>query len=187
MLAGEVPGAEMHQPGIEAAMLPCRPSGKERGARAAVHDDVPVAAPPRQEPGVEVLIDESCPEHRHIGREIRIGAAHPGMGRAARSGVEVHDLTQRMHAGVGASGADHPHRRRRDPRQRPLDLALDRTPVGLALEAVEPAAVVFETERDAHCRGADSSWAPVHPRPERSPGEAALGPTRHVPRPPDHR
>ena len=171
MLADEVPGAEMHEPGIEAAMLPGRPPGEERGTRAPIHDDVAVAAPQRQVPGVEVLADGPGPEHRHIGREVRVAAAHPGTDRPGSGGIEVHDLAEGMHAGVGASGADHPNRRRRDPGQRLLHLALNRPPGGLTLETVKSAAVVLQPERDAH-----PVWPiAVQRRSIQSPGSCFMG------------
>ena len=115
---------------------------------------------------MKFIIDEPGPQHRHVRGEIRVGPAHPGLGRAGCAGVEVHDLTHGVNPGVGASGAHHSYRRRRNPCQRLLDLALDRASIGLALETVKTAAVVFETERDAHSYAADSWSASVEPVPD---------------------
>ena len=133
MLADQMLGAEMHEPGIDGTMFPRRSAGEKSGARAPVDDDVAVAPPQRREPGVEIAADRSGPQYRHVRRQIRIGAAHPGMIRAGRGSIEVHDLRRGVNARVGAS------------RRRPPEPASPRSgsalPRPLPVPCVEPAGV----------------------------------------------
>jgi len=64
----------------------------------------------------------------------------------------VDDLAERVHAGVGAAGALRLHRVRRDLGQRGIHSVLHGAAAGLRLPAAEGAAVVFESQSNAHVR-----------------------------------
>ena len=74
---------------------------------------------------------------------------HAVKGRSA-VGVEVDDLVDRVHAGVGAAGADRRDAMTGDLSECGLECVLDRAPIRLGLPAIEAGAVVLDAERDAH-------------------------------------
>jgi len=89
------------------------------------------------------------PLQRDGGRESGVGAQHPGAGSARRIRVEVDDLTGRMHAAVGAPGADRDHRFAGDEGERRLHRILDRRRVLLRLPARVFGAVILDEGGDA--------------------------------------
>ena len=75
--------------------------------------------------------------------------AQPILAPVARQ-IDMGDLTQRMHAGVGAAGAmDDAPRAALERGDRLLEPLLHRHPVLLPLPADERAAVIFDGEREA--------------------------------------
>ena len=103
---------------------------------------------------MEIIGDRQRPAHAHLRRQAAGDAEHPAARVAHGMAVEMHDLAGRMHAGIGAAGADRFDRMAGDERQRLLERGLDRLlafALGLAvlaqpLPATEAAAVVFDTE-----------------------------------------
>ena len=120
----------------------------ERRAGGQVLDPVAVALAPRVAPGVEGRLPDLGRAHRHVLGEERVHPLHVGgRGQRALHG-EARDLPERVHAGVGAPGAGDPHRLLVEGRERPLQLGLDRRPVGLDLPPHVAGAVVGEDELD---------------------------------------
>ena len=156
----------------EASFIRSRSSGCDHGSTwertsgstssRVVRDPVGVAAPERGEAGVEAGRGGGHPAYPDVGVEEPVQPAPqrlvrrlrraPGRGVVALAGhVEVHHLAARVHAGVGAPGADHPHlgqpQRRR---QGGLELGLDRAQPGLRRPSAEVGAVVGQVDPDAH-------------------------------------
>ena len=65
-------------------------------------------------------------------------------------GVEVDDLVERVHAGVGAAGADRLERRGGERADRRVDVVLHGAAAGLALPAAVGAAAIGDAEGDSH-------------------------------------
>ncbi len=84
----------------------------------------------------------------HIARQAGVDAAQPGPLRAIAAGVEMHHLPERVHAGVGAPGSDHPDRLVGNAGQGLFEHRLHRRAVHLDLPAAVGAAVVFDAEGD---------------------------------------
>ena len=99
--------------------------------------------------GMEVDVDLPHPPHHDVVGKVAIAAPLPGAERAVRRGIEVNDLAEGMHTGIGAAGAVHSDRVIRHPGQRPLQLTLHRAGrrLRLQLPAVKAGAVVFDAER----------------------------------------
>lgn len=78
-----------------------------------------------------------------------IDSSNPGLQRTRSLRVEMHDLRNRMHAGVGPSRADRVDRLLRDRAQRLLEFVLQSQTIGLRLPADALAAVVVQSKREA--------------------------------------
>ena len=131
---------------VEPPALAGHPTVKDRGTIRPVEQQVPVVAPARRMPGVEVAGDLAGFDHRHPGAEIRVRTPPPSVFAADRFRVEVRHLPQRMHPGVGAARADDPYGLVGDPGERPLDSRLDGLAVRLTFPSAEPPSVVFDDE-----------------------------------------
>ena len=88
-----------------------------------------------------------------LSRQLRVGAALPGMQGAFGRGVEVRDLACGMHARVGAAGDGDRDRVVGDGGQGALHFGLNAGGVPLALPAVVVRAVVFEAAGEAEHGG----------------------------------
>ena len=104
---------------------------------------------------MKVVRDRPCPQYPHVGRSLTVGAVDPRAFGSFDARLEVCDLRERVHAGVGATGRGKADRMRGDPRQRGLQLALHRPRVGLRLPAGKRRTVVFESDRDPRHRSAE--------------------------------
>ena len=163
VLAEERVGAEAQQREVERFGDPPRGAGEERVGRRPVDDRVAVRrATGRRATGVERRVDQLGVAHHHLGTELT------GRPRTAtRVDVDVagdrqrHDLSPRVHTGVGASRADE-RRGRRAAARAPTpsrSIAFDRARVRLRGEAVEVGAVVRDREPE-HTVADCSSPAP---------------------------
>ena len=99
---------------------------------------------------MEVILHAYRPAHSHRGWQARIRPKHPATFAAQRLAVEMHDLAERMHAGIGASGTGHGDCMIGNKTKRLLDRALHGRTMREALPAEKVGAVVFNAERDAH-------------------------------------
>jgi len=149
MLANQVRGRLAHRFVIQRGVVPARVARRERRPHRAVEEDVAISPRERGVAGVKRRFDPPRPEHRDRIRQQGVDAAHPRALRARRRGVEVHHLSARVNATIGAAGAGHANRLGRDPGQCRLQGVLNRAAARLRLPAQEPAAVVFDAERDA--------------------------------------
>ena len=85
------------------------------------------------------------PEHGDRFGQESIHAAHPGRFWPDGAGIEMRNLSGRMHAAVGTAGARDADRFARDRGERLLEDILDCTPAGLSLPAQKAAAVVLQS------------------------------------------
>ncbi len=160
-------GALVEQRGVERLLVPERGVPAHRvPAPGAVRDPVAVAPPQRREPGVEAFRGRRGPVHldgpaqlaqaaaecpaepaQQRGAGIQFGAAVQalpfGLGQ-----VQVHHLSARVHAGVGAAGHRDPHRPADQQGEGLLEHALDRTASRLQRPPAEGSAVVRQVQPD---------------------------------------
>ena len=144
----------------------------QRRPHGAVEDPVAIAARTRGKARMEIVRHRHAPAHADRRRQARGRAEHPAARIARRCAVEMHHLARRMHAGIGASGADGSTRCAGDERQGLLQRRLHGrfippasrlTGLVQPLPAGEIAAVVFDAQRVAHrvspCRATTSQVA----------------------------
>src|SRR3569623_1442436 len=144
-------GRRLHTCGVERPVFPRHPPGEKSRPHFAIENHVAVTPACRREARVEFVIDSMGPLHADALGEIGVGAVDPGARAAYGVSLEVNDLRRRMHAGVGAAGAYHPHRPVRHLGERLFDAALHRAhPALLRLPAGKITAVVFDAEGDTH-------------------------------------
>ena len=140
----------LHRRRIQRLPLPGDIARIQRRPRGAIEDRIAIAAPERAIARMEVVLHAYRPAHGHRRWQARIGSKHPATFAAQRLAVEMHDLAERMHAGIGAPGTGYGDRMIGDKTQRLLDHALHGRTVRQALPAEKVGAVVFNAERDAH-------------------------------------
>ena len=109
--------------------------------------------------GAEVVGDRHDPAQRDVLRQPGVGAEQPAAQRPDGGGVEVDDLAERVHAGLGAAGADDLHRVVGDEAERTLDLRLHRGGRRLPLPARVGGAGVLDACSEPHARRAVSAAA----------------------------
>ena len=150
MPADEALGGVVHRRRIERPRHPQRAAGVEGEIGAAVDDAVEVVALHRRKPRVEVIRRRLGGEHRdgmrpQMGIErVAHGVGVPGLGE-----IDMCDLAERVHAGIGAPSAMHMHGVAAERRDRGGEHALHRDAVVLHLPADEGAAVIFDGELEA--------------------------------------
>jgi hypothetical protein len=98
--------AAPHRLAIERAKGPAGEAALERGPHGRLEQQVVVAPADRGRARVEARGNEAAPLDGDVAGQVAIGAAHPAVERTLGLGVEVDDLVERMHAGIGAAGAD---------------------------------------------------------------------------------
>ena len=104
-------------------------------------------ARPRGKARLELVADGARRQHGYGARaQMRVdGVAQPVLAPDARE-VDMSDLPQRMHAGVGAAGAMHDAARAVDGENRLLQPLLHRHAIGLPLPADKRPAVIFDRQ-----------------------------------------
>ena len=98
---------------------------------------------------MEFRVDALAPLDGHVGRQVSIGAPHPGHLLSIDRSIEVHHLIERVHACIGAPGTGHGHRQIDELRERSLDTTLDRYRAGLALPAAIGPSPVGNAQRES--------------------------------------
>lgn len=101
---------------------------------------------------MKLIIDATYPVGVDVIGEIAIGAEQPPTISPLAVGVEMHDLTRGMHAGVGAPGTGGCDGLVGNNAQRLFDALLNATPVVLTLPAIVSGTVVFNADGDSHIR-----------------------------------
>ena len=142
----------MHGRGIERTMDPRRPRALQRRARAAVQDAVTVDAANGPVPRMKADAHLARPLQGNRRREPGVRAQHPGAWGAHGVGIEMNDLAGRVHAAVGAAGADDDDGLAGYEGDRGLDGILDRRRVLLRLPAGVFGAVILDDGCDAATR-----------------------------------
>ncbi len=173
-LGGRVHGVAVqglgHEPGAPAL---------ERQRRTAVDDAVEVAAPHGGKPRMEVRRRGLGGQHGD-GRRAQVGVERIGelVGPHLALQIEVHDLPEGVHTGVGAPGGVAGHGLAAEAVDRLFEGLLHARPVVLTLPADEGAAVVFQHQLEAgHDSGPDGRTAPAArraPRKKAVPSTGAL-------------
>ncbi len=115
----------------------------QRRTLGPIENQVVVAARRRRESGMKAVIDRLRPDDADVIGQIAVSAEHPPAATAFATGVEVHDLTGRVYAGIGASCADKFDGFVRDPGQSLFDTRLDALTVALTLPTVVRRSVVL--------------------------------------------
>jgi len=149
VVADQVLRGLMHKVCVQRRMAPGRLRRGQRRFDRPVQDDVAVEARDRAVARVKVADRRFGPEDAHAVGQVGVAAHDPGIRFPFGGRIEMHDLFDRMHAGVGPACTNHGDRFIRDFRQRLLQRGLYTAPFGLELPAAKAAAVVFDAERDA--------------------------------------
>src|ERR1700722_17645015 len=130
-------------------MNPCRAFALQRRTSAAVQYAVAVDPAGGLVPCVKAMRHFAGPLQSDRRRELGIGAQHPGTRGANGVGIEVNDLTDRVHTAVGTAGADRDYRLAGHEGYCRLHRVLDRRRVLLRLPAGVSGAVVLQKGGDA--------------------------------------
>ena len=103
---------------------------------------------------MELAAYRDRPVNAYINREIGVATQDPGLGTALHRGVKVDYLAKTVHAGIGTSGAMHPHRCFGHLSKAVFQLLLDSRyiQVRLSLPTAVLAAIVLDTAGDAATR-----------------------------------
>ena len=99
---------------------------------------------------MERLAHRLRPTHGDGRRQKRVDSAYPRRQRTLDRRLEMHHLSGGMHAGVGASGANHGDLPAGDMAQRRFQFVLNRTAARLRLPAAQGATVVLHTQGNTH-------------------------------------
>lgn len=144
----------MHRVLIQGTTLPGDlPVQKSRPYRR-VGDNIAITTGQRGETRVELGAYRDSPVHAYIDREIGVATQSPGLGTALHRGVKVDYLAMTVHAGIGTSGAMHPHRSFGHLPKAVFQLLLDSLYIQmrLGLPTTVLAAIVLDTAGDAATR-----------------------------------
>ncbi len=161
MPADEGLGGLVHRPGVERRLHPPGAAAVERERRAAVDDAVKIMAGAGAAPGVETGIGGLGLENRdRMGMKQRVQPLAETEWIPCALKVDMRDLAQRMHAGVGAPGAMGGRALARHGEKRVLQRLLDRKAILLALPADERRAVIFEGELETRHRRSIRAGSP---------------------------
>ena len=150
MLARQRARGLLHGRGVERRLHPPGAAPLEREGSAAVDDAIEIMAGNGAMARVEIGGDALGAEDRHrIGMDERIEPLLKPEGRPVALEVDMSDLSQSMHARVGAPGAMRGRVLAGHGEDRSFQRLLDRKAVRLPLPADERAAVIFEDELEA--------------------------------------
>ena len=149
MLANQILRRRPHRVEFERQMKPAYAGLIKRRAQSMVQQHVAVTALKGRVARAELRCHRLRPKHCRTRRQQRVGAPHPRRLRTLGIGIEMHDLFQRVHAGVGPAGTNRRHFFARDPGQRAFERVLHRAARRLRLPAAERGPVVFDSKRDA--------------------------------------
>lgn len=99
---------------------------------------------------MEIVINGARPAHPHRRRQHTVGTTQPCLLASINLTIKMHDLTCRMHAGIGSSGTNKIHRMSGNPGQGILKGGLNggHDWIALPLPAMEGGAVIFDAECD---------------------------------------
>jgi hypothetical protein len=101
---------------------------------------------------MEIRGDRICPQHRGIGGQVGVHTTDPGCTRAHGFRVEMNDLRDSVHTGVGPAGGNHAHGVPGDFADGLFQRVLHAATRRLRLKAAEREARIFDRERNSHNR-----------------------------------
>jgi hypothetical protein len=139
-----------HQLGVQRAKHPTHQARLQRRSGNRLSDEVRIAPTLCAESRVKVELRRMAPLNTDVCGEEPVGAAHPRKQFSMHRSINVNHLIQRMHTRVGAAGADSANGIVRKSGQRPLDVVLHRSAIGLALPAVVCLSTVADAQRQPH-------------------------------------
>ena len=129
---------------IQRRMKPADAAVIATRSHSMIEQHITVNACLRRKSRMKILMHGMRPGHGYGWRQQRIHATHPCTQRTVNSTVKMHHLPQRMHAGVGTSGADCAHRYTGNAGAGRFQTILDRARSSLRLPAAESAAVILD-------------------------------------------
>ncbi len=125
----------------------------EHRRRAPHEDTIAIVPADRRMARVESVGDRLGKEDRHrLWPKMRVEPVAQLVARPFALKIEMRDLAERVHAGVGAPGAAERRRFAGQTVERLLDRLLHRAPVRLALPADERSAVILDGQLEARHR-----------------------------------
>jgi hypothetical protein len=150
MFSEELDCCLLHGSSVQRTANPGGPSPIDCRTHPAIQYVVLIPSSARREAGVKIVRDRAHPKHGNPGRQVGVGTEHPGALGPVSLGVEMHDLTARMNAGVSPTGTVNLQRMIGDSGQRILQTGLDCRRLALALPAEKPAAVILDPGSQPH-------------------------------------
>jgi hypothetical protein len=150
MLAEQVARRVAHRGHVERRVRPACVARRKRGPHTTADEHVAIGARTRSVARVEIFRYAARPQHRDRFWKESIDPAHPRAIGPLGGRVEMDHLPARVHSAVGPAGAGHRYGLARNLRKRGLERVLHGVAGGLRLPALERAAVVFESECNAH-------------------------------------
>ncbi len=156
MLAQQIQRSLLHGRQIQGLMHPPHTPVHNRRTHPGVAHHVNISARHRREPGMKRIGHCTGPLHRNRCGQQGIDAAHPRFHAPLGYAIQMHDLSQGMHSGVGAPCANRRLRLRREPRQSGFKHVLHGTAVRLRLPAQPGRPVVRHAQR--HASHISSCW-----------------------------
>ena len=176
----------VHRRGVEARLHPPGAAAIERERRAAVDDAIEIVAGAGAASGVEIGVHALGLENRdRMGMKQRVETLAEAERLPCAFKVDMRDLAQRMHAGVGAPRAVGDRALGGHREQRVLERLLDRKAVLLPLPADEWRAVIFEDEPEARHPGCLRAGQTRGKAPQSKQAELGAGVTRFTRGPPE--
>ena len=135
---------------VQRPEAPAYAPGFHAGAYGRLQQHIGIAPRTGRGPAMKVGAGADRPLHGNVTRQMGIGAAHPGVGRALAVGVKVNHLHQRMNPGIGAAGAQGGYRLRGEAGQGRFQLVLHGLATRLALPTLVVLAVIGKPQRHSH-------------------------------------
>ena len=119
----------------------------EREIGASIDDTIEIMSLPCRHPRIEIIAYALRCQHRDRMRaQMRIQPVADGVGLDDFPQIEMRDLPERMHAGVGAAGALDRHIFAGELPDRDFDFALHGRRIGLALPAGKRRTVILDQD-----------------------------------------
>ncbi len=147
MAPDEVIGRRLHCRDIEGRLHQPGPAALDRERRAAIDDAVEIGALARREAGMKTHVDGFRPQNGHrVGLHMEIECVAHRLAIGGFVEVDMGDLAERMHAGIGAASDVGDHPLAAEAEDGALEHFLDGEPVALTLPANEAAPVILDHE-----------------------------------------
>jgi hypothetical protein len=124
LFANEPARGFIHQRHIQIAMHPADSAGQQGRTDRLIQQHITVGAFKSAKASVKIRRHNFRPKHRHPGRQTRIRAENPSMFRPEIQHIEMHDLSDCMHTGIGSPSGHSLHWRGMDMAQSAFEMIL---------------------------------------------------------------